>query len=84
MDGDVWGIVWSGSTPEYQTMNVLSLKTNPGEIRYQLVHNTNYEFQQRGYNIIDITRDELREGKYDDLLNDRENSLVFGSVYSFS
>lgn len=62
-------------------MQVLSLSSKPGEPRYCQSLQVNYWFWERGYEVMQFTRDELLSGKLDRyLLEEHEETIVYGSV----
>ena len=62
-------------------MKVLSLIAKMGEPRYCQAQQVNYWFWERGYEVIPFERNDLLEGRLDDdLLRDKENTLVYGAV----
>lgn len=53
----------------------------PGTANYQSTMQVDYWFWERGYEVIRFTLEEMAAGKLDDdLMNDIENTIVFGGV----
>lgn len=62
-------------------MKVISLVAKMGEPRYCQSIQVNYWFWERGYDVIPFHRTELLDGSLDEhLIEDRENTIVYGAV----
>jgi hypothetical protein len=62
-------------------MKVLSLSSGKGEPRYCQSQQVDHWFWERGYEVIPFDRRELLDGELDRyLVDDRENTIVYGAV----